>query len=168
TSGNNTMIGISWFSVEAMTMADRIIVLNDGKIEQIGTPNEIYEHPASTFVASFMGAPPMNLLQGIAGGGKVALGSDQDVLHTGTEGHDGPVQAGIRPEDIWPDPQGDLAFDVDIIEELGALRLLHGRVAGQDFSVAVPKDKEATTGPMLLSIKPGAVHLFDADTGLRL
>ncbi|MBL4628547.1 MAG: sn-glycerol-3-phosphate ABC transporter ATP-binding protein UgpC [Roseicyclus sp.] len=163
-----TAMYVTHDQIEAMTMADRIIVLNDGKIEQIGTPNEIYEHPASTFVASFMGAPPMNLLQGIAGGGKVTLGSDQDVLHTGTEGNDGPVQAGIRPEDVWPDPQGDLAFDVDIIEELGALRLLHGRVAGQDFSVAVPKDKEATTGLMQLSVKPGAVHLFDADTGRRL
>lgn len=163
-----TAMYVTHDQVEAMTMADRIIVLNAGAIEQIGTPNEIYEHPASTFVASFMGAPPMNLMRGEALGGKVTLEGGQDVPHARAEGHDGPLQVGIRPEDTWPDPAGDLAFDVDIIEELGAQRLLHGHVAGQAFSVAIAKDLEATTGPMQLSVKPGAVHLFDADRGRRL
>ncbi|OAN73584.1 glycerol-3-phosphate transporter ATP-binding subunit [Jannaschia sp. EhC01] len=163
-----TAMYVTHDQVEAMTMADRIIVLNAGTIEQIGTPNEIYEHPASTFVASFMGAPPMNLLRGEAKGGAVTLQGGQDVPHARADGHDGPIQVGIRPEDTWPDPAGVLAFDVDIIEELGAQRLLHGHVAGQAFSVAVPKDKEAGTGNMQLSVKPGAVHLFDADRGRRL
>lgn len=163
-----TAMYVTHDQVEAMTMADRIIVLSEGHIEQIGTPNEIYEHPASTFVASFMGAPPMNLLRGEALGGKVTLEGDIDVPNARAEGHDGPIQVGIRPEDCWPDAQGDLAFDVDIIEELGAQRLLHGHVGGQAFSVAVPKDKEATTGSMQLAVKPGAVHLFDADKGRRL
>lgn len=149
-------------------MADRIIVLNSGQIEQIGTPNEIYEHPASTFVASFMGAPPMNLLRGTASGGAVTLEGGVDVPHASAAGHDGPIQVGLRPEDVWPDPAGDLPFDVDIIEELGAQRLLHGHVAAQPFSVAVPKDKAADTGAMALSVKPGSVHLFDADKGRRL
>ncbi|WP_341861242.1 sn-glycerol-3-phosphate import ATP-binding protein UgpC [Gymnodinialimonas sp. 57CJ19] len=163
-----TAMYVTHDQVEAMTMADRIIVLNAGTIEQIGTPNEIYEHPASTFVASFMGAPPMNLLRGTASNGRVTLGGGVDVPHANAEGHDGAIQVGIRPEDTWPDPAGDLAFDVDIIEELGAQRLLHGHVGGQAFSVAVPKDKVADTGAMTLSVKPGAVHLFSADTGRRL
>jgi sn-glycerol 3-phosphate transport system ATP-binding protein len=163
-----TAMYVTHDQVEAMTMADRIIVLNSGVIEQIGTPNEIYEHPASTFVASFMGAPPMNLLRGMAKDGAVTLEGGIAVPHANAHGHDGAIQVGIRPEDTWPDPAGDLAFDVDIIEELGALRLLHGHVGGQPFSVAVPKDKEAATGPMKLSVKPGAVHLFDAQSGRRL
>ncbi|MEJ6388805.1 sn-glycerol-3-phosphate ABC transporter ATP-binding protein UgpC [Gymnodinialimonas ulvae] len=163
-----TAMYVTHDQVEAMTMADRIIVLSNGHIEQIGTPNEIYEHPASTFVASFMGAPPMNLLTAEAGQGRVTLPGGDVVPQAGVNGHTGPVQVGIRPEDIIPSPQGELTLNVDIIEELGAQRLLHGQMAGQAFSVAVPKDQEAVTGEMRLALKPGAVHLFDADQGRRL
>ncbi len=163
-----TAMYVTHDQVEAMTMADRIIVLNTGKIEQIGTPNEIYEHPASTFVASFMGAPPMNLLDGEAAQGRVTLTGGQVVPEAHVNGHAGGLIVGIRPEDVQPSAEGELGFDVDIVEELGAQRLLHGRVAGQAFSVAVPKDKAAAAGTMRLSVKPGAVHLFDTDAGRRL
>lgn len=163
-----TAMYVTHDQVEAMTMADRIIVLNQGRIEQIGTPAEIYSNPASTFVASFMGAPPMNLLLAEAANGRVTLRGGQVVPMTGVNGHTGPIQVGIRPEDVAPSAQGDIAFDVTIVEELGAQRLLHGTLDGQSFSVAVPKDVEATTGRMRLGLKPDAVHLFDADQGRRL
>ncbi|WP_224814698.1 sn-glycerol-3-phosphate import ATP-binding protein UgpC [Hasllibacter sp. MH4015] len=163
-----TAMYVTHDQVEAMTMADRIIVLSNGHIEQIGTPNEIYEHPASTFVAAFMGAPPMNLLEGEATGGAVTLKGGAAVPQATPNGHAGPLTVGIRPEDVTPADDGDLPFDVDIIEELGAQRLLHGHVAGQAFSVAVPKDRAAATGATKLSVKPGAVHLFDPDQGRRL
>ena len=163
-----TAMYVTHDQVEAMTMADRIIVLSNGHIEQIGTPAEIYSSPASTFVAAFMGAPPMNLLEAQAAQGRVTLPGGEIVPQAGVNGHAGAVTVGIRPEDVIPSPQGDLTFNVDIIEELGAQRLLHGQMAGQAFSVAVPKDQEAATGEMRLALKPGAVHLFDADEGRRL
>ncbi len=163
-----TAMYVTHDQVEAMTMADRIIVMNAGRIEQIGSPAEIYGSPASTFVASFMGAPPMNLLKAEASGGRVTLDGGDAVPQAQANGHAGALQVGIRPEDVVPAETGDLEFDVHIIEELGAHRLLHGHVAGQAFSVSIAKDDAAATGLTRLAVKPGAVHLFDADEGRRL
>ncbi|WP_386679734.1 ABC transporter ATP-binding protein [Loktanella sp. R86503] len=161
-----TSIYVTHDQVEAMTMADRIIVMNAGRIEQIGTPAEIYHQPATTFVASFMGAPPMNLLDGQIAGGAVRVGDS--LVMTDATVAPGPVTVGIRPEDIVADPNGPLTLDIAIVEELGAHRLLHGTLAGQQLSVHVGKDSPATTGPFRAALKPGAVSLFDAGTGARL
>ncbi|WP_394154847.1 ABC transporter ATP-binding protein [Loktanella salsilacus] len=161
-----TSIYVTHDQVEAMTMADRIIVMNAGRIEQIGTPAEIYHQPATTFVASFMGAPPMNLLDGQIAGGAVRVGDS--LVMTDAAVAPGPVTVGIRPEDIVADPNGPLTLDIAIVEELGAHRLLHGTLAGQQLSVHVGKDSPATTGPFRAALKPGAVSLFDAGTGARL
>ncbi len=163
-----TSMYVTHDQVEAMTMADRIIVMNAGRIEQIGTPGEIYGRPASTFVASFMGAPPMNLLNGMAGDGAVRLDGGEQVPHAPVNGHAGALMVGIRPEDVLLSEAGDLAFNVHIVEELGALRLLHGEVGGQAFSVSVAKDQNAQVGQTRLSVKPSSVHLFDAAEGRRL
>ena len=163
-----TAMYVTHDQVEAMTMADRIIVMNQGRIEQIGTPGEIYSNPASTFVASFIGAPPMNLLIAEAANGRVTLSGGQVVPASGVNGYTGPIQVGIRPEDVAPYSEGDISFEVMIVEELGAQRLLHGTLSGQSFTVAVSKDVEGATGRMRLGLKPDAVHLFDADQGRRL
>jgi sn-glycerol 3-phosphate transport system ATP-binding protein len=115
-----------------------------------------------------MGAPPMNLLNGEAAQGRVTIAGGEVVPGAHVNGHAGALVVGIRPEDVLPDDAGALGFEVDIVEELGAQRLLHGRVGGQAFSVAVPKDRHASTGAMRLALKPGAVHLFDAQAGRRL
>ncbi|SFQ57486.1 sn-glycerol-3-phosphate ABC transporter ATP-binding protein UgpC [Donghicola eburneus] len=159
-----TAVYVTHDQVEAMTMADRIIVMNGGVIEQIGTPSEVYHSPASTFVASFMGAPPMNLFDGHANGSEVHVGSTPLHRHA----HQGKVTVGIRPEDIVPDVTGPLAIHVNIIEELGAHRLLHGHTAEQPVTIHVAKDYPAAIGPMTASIKPDAVSLFDTATGRRL
>ncbi|MEP2921399.1 sn-glycerol-3-phosphate ABC transporter ATP-binding protein UgpC [Sulfitobacter sp.] len=159
-----TSIYVTHDQVEAMTMADRIIVLNGGRIEQIGTPAEIYHQPASTFVASFMGAPPMNLIEREKRDGRVMVG-DTVVATTDSSG---PVIMGIRPEDIEIGPNCAIPFTVDIVEELGAHRLVHGQLDGQDLSVYVGKDVDVSTGPTRVSITPDAVVLFDAETGLAL
>ncbi|KHA54267.1 ABC transporter ATP-binding protein [Sulfitobacter geojensis] len=160
-----TSIYVTHDQVEAMTMADRIIVLNEGRIEQIGTPAEIYHRPASTFVASFMGAPPMNLLNANCSGGKVFVGGNIEVAAGNA---DGPVVLGIRPEDIAIGEACDTAFTVDIVEELGAHRLLHGKLDGQDLTIHVGKDTAVSAGPIKMSIDPSAVVLFDAETGTAL
>jgi sn-glycerol 3-phosphate transport system ATP-binding protein len=160
-----TSIYVTHDQVEAMTMADRIIVLNEGRIEQIGTPAEIYHSPASTFVASFMGAPPMNLIDARLDGGKVLVNGGTPLAKAPGAG---PVTLGIRPEDVELNTEGPLDFHVDIVEELGAHRLLHGQLAAQDFTIHVSKEIPATPGATRVALKPDALHLFDAETGRAL
>ena len=159
-----TSIYVTHDQVEAMTMADRIIVMNAGRIEQIGTPAEVYHNPATTFVASFMGAPPMNLLPAKAEGGQVML--DGQRICNGVQ--QGEVIVGIRPEDFIADPGGALSMNVDIVEELGAHRLLHGKLGSEPITVHVSNESTAATGPLCLSVKPDAVCLFDTAEGRRL
>lgn len=160
-----TSIYVTHDQVEAMTMADRIIVLNGGEIEQIGTPAEIYHNPASKFVASFMGAPPMNLLDAQLEDGKVLVNGSTVLAAPGTRHHSGPVTMGIRPEDVAIDEAGDTPFTIDIVEELGAHRLLHGRLGGHAFTVHVGKETVADAGEVKLRIKPNAIRLFQPETG---
>ncbi len=160
-----TSIYVTHDQVEAMTMADRIIVMNAGRIEQIGTPAEIYHHPASTFVASFMGAPPMNLISARLDGGNVMINGDTVLAMA--EGS-GAVTLGIRPEDVVLGTEGPISFHVDLIEELGAHRLLHGRLADQDFTIHVGKDVEAVPGETRIALKSDAITLFHPETGRAL
>ena len=160
-----TSVYVTHDQVEAMTMADRIIVLNNGMIEQIGTPSEIYHNPASTFVASFMGAPPMNLVAGELSEGILSFaGLDVPMAVD----HRGPVTLGLRPEDLFIDAKGPIAMEVDLVEELGAHRLLHGRVDGQQLTVHLAKEIAAKTGPLRLSCDPSHLCLFHPDTGKRM
>ena len=161
-----TAIYVTHDQVEAMTMADRIVVLNGGRIEQIGTPSEIYHQPASTFVASFMGAPPMNLIEASFAEGAVRLADGTAVL-TAPSGRSGPITLGIRPEDVRIG-DGETTFDVALVEELGAHRLLHGQVAGQPFTAHVLKDSPITRGRHRVALPREALALFDPQTGHRL
>ncbi len=160
-----TSVYVTHDQVEAMTMADRIIVMNEGRVEQIGTPQEVYHSPASTFVASFMGAPPMNLLHGEIRDGEALLG-DTPLLRI--DRPDGPVTIGIRPEDMIPDITGALHSTIQIVEELGAYRLAHGTVQGQELSLVLDKESGLGVGELILAPKPGAISLFDPDSGVRL
>ena len=160
-----TSVYVTHDQVEAMTMADRIIVLNAGRIEQIGTPAEIYHQPASTFVASFMGAPPMNLLDARRDSGRVMING---TIALGEADGAGDVTIGIRPEDVELRDDGNMDFDIAIVEELGAHRLLHGRLADQDFTIHVGKETEAAPGPARIAVNSDAIHLFDPQTGKAL
>ncbi len=159
-----TSIYVTHDQVEAMTMADRIIVLNGGEIEQIGTPAEIYHSPASTFVASFMGAPPMNLIEAWIEDGAVRV-NDGTLLASSGNRTVGPVHLGIRPEDVQLAENGQIPFDISIVEELGARRLLHGELGGQPFTVHVGKDVPATAGQTTVHLKPESLCFFDPKTG---
>ncbi|PHP26300.1 ABC transporter ATP-binding protein [Limimaricola cinnabarinus] len=161
-----TSIYVTHDQVEAMTMADRIIVLNGGVIEQIGTPAEIYHSPASTFVASFMGAPPMNLIEAAFETGAVRL-PDGTAVMDAPGGRSGPITLGIRPEDVRLG-RGSATFDVALVEELGAHRLLHGKLSGQPFTAHALKESDATTGSHRIDLPFEALALFDRETGMRL
>ncbi len=163
-----TSIYVTHDQVEAMTMADRIFVLNAGRIEQIGTPGEIYSKPASAFVASFMGAPPMNLLSAVrTTGGAIEIGGNIRLECAQKPNYAGELQLGVRPEDISISVDGAVPFQLDLIEELGANRLLHGTLGGQKLTVNALKD-HALPADLRLDIAPTALHLFHPDTGARL
>ena len=151
-------------------MADRMIVMNAGNVEQIGTPLDVYERPASLFAAQFIGSPAMNILPGEATEGGVRL-PDGTTLPAGSDAR-GRVEIGLRPEHVRPDPDGPLAFHVRAAEPLGASTLLHGALGeeGLPFIAAVPgvhRIGEAHEA-IRLGVDPGALHLFDPETGARL
>ena len=144
----STMVYVTHDQVEAMTLADRLVVLNAGRIEQIGTPLKVYRKPASTFVAGFIGSPAMNLI------------SSRAVPYL-----PGSAQAatiGIRPEDLSVAPDGPIEMDVMAVEELGAQRLVHGQTGGERLTVAMPSDA-ALSDSLRLAWRPGSLHLFQAD-----
>jgi sn-glycerol 3-phosphate transport system ATP-binding protein len=145
-----TSLFVTHDQVEAMTLAQRMLVMNGGKMEQFGTPEEVYNAPASTFVASFIGSPPMNLLKAAPG---VAAGS---IL-------------GIRPEHLELGAEG-WALTVDGIELLGAERLLYCRLQDELLIVRIHEEQQPPKLGAIIYAKPRAdrLHLFDARTGLRM
>ncbi|MEM9783461.1 MAG: ATP-binding cassette domain-containing protein, partial [Pseudomonadota bacterium] len=161
----NTMIYVTHDQVEAMTLADRIVVLNGGRIEQVGTPLELYHRPANRFVAGFIGAPPMNFLDVAHGDGGLALpGGGHLALDAAAE----TTTLGIRPEDLVPADDGPIRGAVTLVEELGEVHLVHidlgqaGLVAKLSGAAGVRRGE-----PLALAPADGACHLFGAD-GNRL
>ena len=164
-----TSIYVTHDQLEAMTLAHRLVVLNVGRIEQVGTPLEVYRRPASAFVAAFIGAPAMNLLAAEASGGMARIGAAVVALPEGVSAH-GKLTLGLRPEDLRVVPAGTagaIPLKVAYMEELGAQRLVHGRVEGQSFVCALPPGGEVG-GLLWLAPEPGALHLFDGATGKRI
>lgn len=162
-----TSVYVTHDQVEAMTMADQIIVLNQGKIEQIGTPAEIYAQPASTFVASFMGAPPMNLLTCKVVENSAVLDAiklSKNIVKTSEES----IIFGLRPEDVVLDERGQNTMQIEVIEDLGAYRIAHGKFFGNDFSINVTKESEITLGCHSISWSENAENFFETKNGKRI
>ncbi|KFE34239.1 ABC transporter ATP-binding protein [Thioclava atlantica] len=164
-----TALYVTHDQVEAMTMADRMIVMNGGVAEQIGTPLEVYERPVTVFAAQFIGSPSMNILPAEIRDGKVYLG---EVAIAPVQASDGPVSLGMRPEHLHPDPEGPLSLRVTLAEPLGANTLLHGTLeeSGEALTAALPgvHAAQAEAVVMRLSVTPEHIHLFDPKTGKRL
>jgi len=163
-----TSIYVTHDQVEAMTLADRIVIINEGGIEQIGTPKEIYHTPATSFVAGFIGSPQANLLT-VTGDGTLfredggAIFRFPKPLLSG-EG-DRRAVLGIRPEDIAIG--GDTTeSSVEVVEELGSHRLLYCRCGNAPITVVDDSDTErAPKDRLSLLLPPNKIHLFDADSG---
>jgi sn-glycerol 3-phosphate transport system ATP-binding protein len=169
-----TAVYVTHDQIEAMTLSDKLVVMNAGVIEQIGTPAEVYRRPATRFVATFIGSPPMNILRGLVEGpGLVSVGGSLLQVGDMREGlkADMPVEVGIRPEDVRVFPGEATAFraDVTFIEELGATQLFHGKVGSDDFAVqAATGQIPSDIGQLALTVDAKNVHLFDPRTGQRL
>ena len=164
-----TSLFVTHDQVEAMTLAQRMIVMNAGRIEQIGTPEQVYSRPATTFVAGFIGSPPMNLLTGQGDGSRFALGDTALSLPTSAP-RAGALILGLRPEHAEMRPEGRWAMKVEMIEMLGAERLIYGRLGDALFTLRV----DATLAPpklgeiVRLDAPPQHLHWFDASTGQRV
>jgi sn-glycerol 3-phosphate transport system ATP-binding protein len=163
-----TSLYVTHDQVEAMTMADRMIVMHAGVAEQIGTPLEVYETPRTLFAAQFIGSPAMNIVDAEAKGGKVLFAGKHVA---GTNGADGPVKLGVRPEHLLPDEDGALRVSLKMAEPLGANTLLHGALEGASdpFTISLQGVHllQGASDTQGLSIAPGKAHIFDAGTGLR-
>ncbi|MGH8765881.1 MAG: TOBE domain-containing protein, partial [Burkholderiales bacterium] len=145
-----TSLYVTHDQVEAMTLAQRMLVMNGGRAEQVGAPLEVYAKPASTFVASFIGSPPMNLIP-----------KDGKIL-------------GVRPEHLQPCGAAEavLTIDVDLVEPLGADTLVYGHIGGNAAEsrivLRLPASEPVPQGRLPLRFAPAHTHWFDAATGKRL
>jgi ABC-type sugar transport system ATPase subunit len=180
-----TTIYVTHDQVEAMTLGERVAVLSDGVLQQLGAPQDVYDRPTNLFVAGFIGSPPMNLLRATALGG-VATAGDLVLPIAGVP--DGDVVLGLRPEHLRPavDGQPGMEFEVDVVEPLGDGVIVHGTVSGQvatkpsgieDALPPLPGDRAEITTKFEPSLTPspgdrlrlgmGAqrVHIFDGRTG---
>jgi sn-glycerol 3-phosphate transport system ATP-binding protein len=172
-----TSIYVTHDQVEAMTLADRLIVMNQGRAEQIGTPLELYQRPATAFVAGFIGSPSMNLIPARLAdqGAAVTLGERAKLgLPRTCGGGDGrAVTVGIRPEHmIGADgAAADLELEVDLVEPLGADTLVHGRLEGVaiELTARLPGTVSIDPGqPLPITVDRDHLHLFDPESGARL
>ncbi|WP_035201177.1 ABC transporter ATP-binding protein [Agrobacterium tumefaciens] len=170
-----TMIYVTHDQVEAMTMADRIVVLNQGRIEQIGTPLELYRHPRNIFVAGFLGSPAINLITATVASSdtagstlKIGDGDRMTVPHASLDvGSE--VTIGIRPEVLSLNENGDISGMVDVVEHLGDVLLVYVTIGnGQTLVAKLPEASNAEIGKSIsLSVDTSSANVFDTD-GLAL
>ncbi len=171
-----TTVYVTHDQTEAMTLADRIVVLNEGLVEQIGSPEDVYERPASTFVAAFMGAPPMNLLPArlVDGRAELILADDTRLLLPHAPAVGGEFWCGIRPEDLSVAPPGAdgpglLHGRALAVEPLGPDTLVTVAAANQEVLARVPVRRVRAAGEAVtLALEPAKLHLFDRQSGRRL
>jgi sn-glycerol 3-phosphate transport system ATP-binding protein len=171
-----TSIFVTHDQVEAMTLADVVVVMNHGRIEQVGKPTDVYNRPATRFVATFIGSPAMNLIPGrvvgpgkveIAGSGTLNFDTDQFQVAEGTS-----IEVGIRPEDMsvaTPGESTTFAIKPEFFEELGPNRLVHGVAGGEPLVLSVASSmRDLGNGEIALRVPEERVHVFDTTTGRAL
>jgi multiple sugar transport system ATP-binding protein len=169
-----TTVYVTHDQIEAMTMADKIVVMHDGIVEQIGAPLDLYDRPRNLFVASFIGSPAMNMLTGtVRTDGKPVFQSEAGFtipLELASGNHDGqPVVLGMRPEHLRLSNQG-FPVQVAVVEPTGSeLQVIARTEAGQEIVAIFRERHQFTPGETIrLAIEPNLVHLFDSKTEQRL
>ncbi|GAA6182526.1 sn-glycerol-3-phosphate import ATP-binding protein UgpC [Shimia sp. NS0008-38b] len=163
-----TSIYVTHDQVEAMTLGDRLMVLNGGYVEQFGTPIELYDRPQSMFVAGFIGSPAMNFVPAQVAGGTVTLENGTSFAGGDAQGQ---IVLGIRPEHLALSPNGAIHVQVQLMEQLGANTLLHGVLDGTDTEmvVSLPGHVVAESGTVMQFEAPAeSLHFFAPDTQKRI
>jgi len=167
-----TMIYVTHDQVEAMTLADRIVVLRNGRIEQIGTPLDLYNRPANSFVAGFIGSPRMNFVDGVVSstgdrGTLIQIGGPAPIEVPARLSSGDKLTVGIRPQDaaITSPDAAPLAIDITLVEQLGAETIVHGRTgSGSLFTLTTPGQQSLSVGERIgVNLARARLHLFDAD-----
>lgn len=170
---STTSVYVTHDQIEAMTMADKIVILSAGKIEQVGTPKEIYHNPANLFVATFMGSPAMNIVDATLKGKVLDFGEGQTIdtdfdLPQAYQGKS--LKVGIRPECIHLSQKTPISnppylrIPVDVVEDLGAQRVVHASIAGQPILVVSDHVDIAAQSSMYASLPLADMYVFDAET----
>lgn len=163
TQGSTTLF-VTHDQTEALTMADRIAVLNEGRIIQIGTPDDIYDRPSNTFVARLVGTPPINLLDAVRENGSLSVKDSPLTLSDPDRALPSSFLLGIRPEDVTPTSDGAFTGRVNLIEPLGVETILHLEIGDQTLLSLVPGMTPLQIGENVpFSIVPERVHYFDHD-----
>ncbi len=170
-----TTVYVTHDQIEAMTMADKIVVMNDGRIEQIGAPLDLYDRPQNRFVAGFIGSPAMNFISGrFAGSGASAAFEAEGGVRIAitapaglAPGH--PLVLGVRPEHLMLGPHG-IAAEVVVVEPTGSEVQVNARAANGEEIVAVFRERHSFTpgDTITLTPQPGTIHLFDGESGRRV
>ena len=163
-----TSIFVTHDQIEAMTVGDRLAVLNNGELEQIGTPMEVYSKPASEFVASFIGSPRINIVSGEVKAGTLHV--DGFELPGFSRISDQPVKVGIRPEDFVLESTAKMSLQIDLVEELGSDELLYCvSPTGLDYRIRRPGGSGHKVGENItVSVISEKLHLFSSQSGKRL
>ena len=166
-----TTVYVTHDQIEAMTMADKIVVMNGGRVEQIGSPLDLYDNPANQFVAGFIGSPAMNFLPGtVEADGFRADGGSLWPLPAAMRGVGRPAVYGVRPEHLQLAAANDgVPLLVQVVEPTGSETQVHGRLGELAVMGAFRERVAARPGePISVTANPALVHLFDRDTGARL
>jgi ABC-type sugar transport system ATPase subunit len=167
-----TVVYVTHDQAEAMTMSDRVAIFNTGVVQQVGTPLELYEHPVNTFVAGFLGSPPMNFLDTEVADGQLRGNSFAFGLPPWAAGLERgvPLVLGIRPEDLLPSPDGGSTMaKITLVEPMGSSTIVYTRLGEQLVAIETGKDTELSVGATVsLGIDPTRIHVFDAATGRSL
>jgi multiple sugar transport system ATP-binding protein len=178
----STVVYVTHDQVEAMTLADRIVIMRDGYIEQVGTPDEVFKRPATRFVAGFIGSPPMNIVEATIKGAAVTFANGDNLplppQFSGRVKEGGKVVFGLRPDDIFPTGHGlstgnsivhELTLPVVITEPLGNETLVFVEFAGREWVSRMLNPHALKTGEQLkMSFDLSQAHLFSAETGKSL
>jgi multiple sugar transport system ATP-binding protein len=168
---NATMVYVTHDQVEAMTMADRIVVLKDGVIEQVGTPLELYDRPRNAFVAGFIGSPSMNLLSGTVDRDSFITddGLRLPLNNVPAANHGKRVLYGVRPEHFTQVNQGGVVAEVNVVEPTGAETQIALNI-GKQKAIAVFRERVQTTPGSAMQLQPDVsqMHLFDEQSGMRI
>jgi multiple sugar transport system ATP-binding protein len=168
-----TMIYVTHDQVEAMTLGDRIVVMNDGRVQQVDRPQVLYDRPRNLFVATFMGSPPMNLIDGHVDSGAIRSATGVLALPVAVTGPK--VTVGIRPEDVQPvavsraHRTATISARVVVVEPLGNEALVHATTADFDITARVAPDATPTVGAAIeLAVDLDKLHFFDPASGDRV
>jgi sn-glycerol 3-phosphate transport system ATP-binding protein len=168
---NATSIYVTHDQVEAMTLGDRLVVMNNGVVEQEGAPLDIYAAPATAFVAGFIGSPPINLMEGRREKGGVRLGGVALIDLPRSRDLPERVRAGIRPEHLLPcaDSDAQIRLTAEVVEPQGAETIVHGFADNLRLTVRLDGATAVMEGESVpLRVAPEALHLFDCETGRRI